>query len=366
MKSHPLSALGRRRFLTLSAAAALAPRSQVAAAPQESMIACLQPGIWEKVESTVDAALAAIAAAPGPNGELGLGESHPASTAMCVMAFLSRGHAPGHGKYGEILEKAVDSVMACQDFSGAIGFRSGNGLTYMHAMSGLMLGEVYGRTRHGQSLRIREAIIKALAVTRKAQSSIKATASHKGGVRYFNNLTDSDLSVTGWHFMFYRSAKNAEFDVPEAWVIEMLQFVYACKFGEDGFGYQPGRASSFAMTAVGLLCMTMAGKNDHPLAAACALALQKYPLQSVQDPNGFNWGGGNRIIYGMYYASLATAQMGGEYWKLYYPRLVHAHLSAPRNAQGMWEHQDMGMTLDTAFRILSLTPPCQLLPIFQR
>jgi hypothetical protein len=359
---HP--GLKRRRFLTLGTAAALAPFDRAAAAPRESMVSFLQPGVWKQVEETVDKALASIADAPGPNGELGLGESHPASTAMCVMAFLSRGHAPGHGKYGAVLEKAVDSVLAAQDPRGAIGYAGGNGLTYMHGMAGLMLGEVYGRTRAGQSLRIREAIIKALAVTRRAQTSPKQIASHKGGVRYFNNLFDSDLSVTGWHFMFYRSAKNAEFDVPESWVIEMLQFVNACKT-EGGFGYQPGRGASFAMTAVGLLCMTMAGKNDHPVAVETALDLQKFVLKPL-DPRGFNWGGGNRLVYGMYYASLAMAQMGGEHWRNYYPRLVHAHLSAPRTPNGLWQQEDMGVTLDTAFRILSLTPPCQLLPIFQR
>jgi hypothetical protein len=358
MKPPPFFHSGRRRFLALGAAAAILPHCRPALAREESLASCLAPGVWEKVESVVDKALAGIASIPGPNGELGPGESHPATTAMAVMAFLSRGHAPGHGMYGELLEKAVDSVLASQDLKGVIGIAYANYQTYMHAMSGLMLGEVYGLTRKGQSLRIREAIIKALAFTRRAQSAPKLAPSHKGGVRYFNNLSDSDLSVTGWHFMFYRSAKNAEFDVPEEWVNEMLQFVIACK-GPEGFGfcYQPARARSFAMSAVGLLCMTMAAKNDHPLAVSTALSLLKF------DPHGSQ----PYRVYGLYYASLAMAQMGGQYWRTFYPPLAEAYLADQINPNGIWSNSDiLPPVTGTAFRILSLTPPCQLLPIFQR
>jgi hypothetical protein len=157
--------------------------------------------------------------------------------------------------------------------------------------------------------------------------------------------------------MFFRSAKNAEFDVPEAWVTEMLQFVNACKSATGaGFCYQPGHSPSFAMSSVGLLCMTMVGRNDHPLAVSTAATLPRYDLRPGQ----------GRLVYGMYYASLAMAQMGGAYWARFFPGLVGAQLSEERRADGMWEHREMGVAMDTAFRILSLTPPCQLLPIFQR
>lgn len=87
--------------------------------------------------------------------------------------------------------------------------------------------------------------MKALAVTRKAQATPKQYAAAKGGVRYFNGFSDADLSVTGWHFMFYRSARNAEFDVPESWVMEMLQLVYACRSDAGGFCYQPNGHPSY-------------------------------------------------------------------------------------------------------------------------
>ncbi|HWB02721.1 MAG TPA: hypothetical protein VG796_06820 [Verrucomicrobiales bacterium] len=332
------------------------------------MASCLAPGVWEQVEAAVDRALAAMAASQKAGGDLG--EAHPASTAMAVMAFLSRGHVPGRGRYGDVLDKAVDSVLLAQDAEGVIGVRISNYIAYMHGMAGLMLGEVYGLTRGARSAIIRDAIVKALAITRRAQSTPKPNPSHKGGVRYFENLADADLSVTGWHFMFYRSAKNAEFDVPESWVAEMLQFVSACKAQGVvqrqgpapaqpgiGFAYQPGQSATFAMSAVGLLCMTMAGKNDHPLALSTADMLLRY------DPHGPE----RYRVYGLYYASLAMAQLGGEYWRKFYPRLVDAYLKDPLMPDGLWTNSDiLGPVIGTAFRVLSLTPPCQLLPIFQR
>ena len=322
------------------------------------MAACLAPGEWDRVESAVDKALAGLAAQQGPHGELGSAvESHPASTAMAIMAFLSRGHRPGHGTYGALLEKAVDSVLASQDTSGTLGSGANpNSMAYMHGMAGLMLGEVYGLARQGLSLRIRDAIVKALAVTRKAQATPKRNASAKGGIRYFYDFADADLSVTGWHFMFYRSAKNAEFDVPELWVTEMLQFVHACRSASGGFSYQPGGSPSFAMSAVGLLCMTMTGKNDHPQALATARFLLNFDYKTVLPYR----------VYGLYYASLAMSQMGGDLWKAFFPKLVAAQLADERDGTGLWAQSELTPVLGTAFRVLSLTPPCQLLPIFQR
>lgn len=108
------------------------------------------------------------------------------------------------------------------------------------------------------------------------------------------------------------------------------------------------------MSAVGLLCMTMTGKHDHPMAVATARTLKDQDF----DERG-------RRVYGMYYASLACA-VGGRYWTDFYPRLVEVQLADPRAENGVWQNAEMGAVLDSAFRILSLTTPCQLLPIFQR
>ena len=175
-------------------------------------------------------------------------------------------------------------------------------------------------------------------------------------MRYFTSRHDADLSVTGGHFLFYRSAKNAEFDVPEEWINKMMVYVKACMTADGGFAYQPGNPPSLAMTSVGLLFLAMTGRQSHPVAQAAARQVLGYDYLNV-----------TRRDYSLYYASLAMSQMGGEYWREFYPRLVEAQLGQPESGNGLvGSAGDMGPVLSSAFFLLSLTPPCQVLPIFQR
>src|SRR5438105_3002861 len=44
----------------------------------------------------------------------------PAATGLAVMAFLSAGHVPGEGKYGDVIEKGVRWVLKAQQPNGLI------------------------------------------------------------------------------------------------------------------------------------------------------------------------------------------------------------------------------------------------------
>ena len=62
--------------------------------------------------------------------------------------------------------------------------------------------------------------------------------------------------------------------------------------------------------------------------------------------------------------------MGGEYWDEFYPQLVRTLLKAQR-PDGSWfmkQGNDVryGTAYMTALTVLALTPPYQMLPIFQR
>ncbi|MES2706042.1 MAG: hypothetical protein V4726_05500 [Verrucomicrobiota bacterium] len=348
----------RRRFLTAGAGALLPSGGggTRAGAAEEALAACLPPGRWREVEAKVDGVLEALSRLVLPSRALGTGQDQqPAATAQIIMAFLSRGHAPGKGKYGAVLEKALDYVLSTQDAQGVFSTQGmTQNATYHHAISGLMLGEVYGLTGKAQAVRVREAIVKALAVSRRSQLATPGGA----GMRYFTKPREADLSVTGAHFLFYRSAKNAEFDVPEAWVNQMLMYVKACAVGDGEFGYQPNNIPSLAMTSVGLLFLAMTGRQDHPVAEAAARQVLVYEYGP----------GTQRRAYSLYYASLAMSQMGGKYWREFYPRLVEAQLDLEGTVDGLVPNTDheMGPALGNAFYILSLTPPCQVLPIFQR
>ena len=78
----------------------------------------------------------------------------------------------------------------------------------------------------------------------------------------------------------------------------------------------------------------------------------------------------DRYHYSAYYCSQAMFQLGGEYWARFYPPLAKT-LITHQNANGSWQPEKgndsrFGNAYTTALTVLALTPPYQLLPIYQR
>jgi hypothetical protein len=79
----------------------------------------------------------------------------------------------------------------------------------------------------------------------------------------------------------------------------------------------------------------------------------------------------DRYHYGAYYASQAMFMLGGEPWKQFYPQLAETLVDNQSNA-GFWQPESaendamFGNCYTTSLAILALTPPYQLLPIYQR
>src|SRR5881394_3006172 len=100
------------------------PTNQLSKATEpKSLMAALPPAKWQQVEKSVDRGLAWLASQQGADGSFPtLPQGQPAVTSFCVMAFLSRGHQPGVGPYGERLNRAIDFVLSCQLTNGLISF----------------------------------------------------------------------------------------------------------------------------------------------------------------------------------------------------------------------------------------------------
>jgi hypothetical protein len=63
---------------------------------------------WKNVDDGVDRGLAWLASQQRADGSFPTMESgQPAVTSLAVMAFLSRGHMPGDGPYGNRLDRAI-------------------------------------------------------------------------------------------------------------------------------------------------------------------------------------------------------------------------------------------------------------------
>jgi hypothetical protein len=350
-------------------------------------------GKWREVEVSVDRALAWMAAQQAADGSFPtLPQGQPGVTGLCVMAFLSRGHQPGHGPYGRQLERAVDFVLSCQMTNGLFSFmvpetkfqlwKPSHTAVYNHAVSGLMLGEVYGSVNGGRADNVRKAIGRALELTLHMQALPKRFPFDKGGWRYLHRLppggADSDLSVTGWQLMFLRSARNAEFQVPETPIDEALEYVRRCWDPRKGVFYyalagESDVISSRGMMGAGILSLCLGGQHRDPIGLAAGDWLLAHPFGQFDEVIRRTRGGGapDRFYYSCYYCSQAMAQLGGRYWEQFFPPMVNALLSA-WTSDGSWPPESgsnnriWGNLYSTSLAVLSLTPPYQLLPVYQR
>src|SRR2546422_7185237 len=79
------------------------PTNQVSnVATPKPLAAVLPPTKWRQVEESVDRALSYVASRQAADGSFPtIPAGQPGVTSLCVIAFLSRGHQPGLGPYGD-------------------------------------------------------------------------------------------------------------------------------------------------------------------------------------------------------------------------------------------------------------------------
>ena len=343
----------------------------------------LTPQQWQAVDGSVDRALVFLSKNQRADGSfVAPYMGQPAITALCTMAFLSRGHLPGQGRYGKQIDRAIDFVLSTQRHDGLLALiqpvsphrllRPSHTAVYNHAIAGLLLAEVYGMSGAERAKRIRRAVSKALTLTRTYQQGPKRYVSDEGAWRYHfrTGHSDSDLSVTGWQLMFLRAARNAGFDVPEHQISEAMGYVRRCFDRKKGtFLYAlhgRERFVSRGMAGAGILSLSLGGEHNSDIAH---IAGRWILTQSFARYNG-RIGEVDRYHYSAYYCSLAMFQLGGEYWAKFYPPLART-LLRHQGRDGSWQAESgpdgqFGNCYTTALMVLALTPPYQLLPIYQR
>ncbi len=348
--------------------------------PTESLASALTPQAWTRVEGAIDRALDWLSRQQNRDGSFAAPDSaQPAATSLAIMAYLSRGHLPGEGPYGPLLDHGIDFVVHCQHpngmlaLAGAGSSSTGKTANYNHAIAALMLTEVYGMTDPTRAARLKPAILAALEFTRQNQTQPKDDPTDRGAWRYLGaaSRSDSDLSVTAWQIMFLRSAKNAEFDVPKQFIDDAIGFVRRCWDDSQGIFYYKKSGTehrwSRGMFGAGILSLAMAGEHQTRIAQRAGDWLLGHPYRRF----GEQIGSGDRFFYSTYYCSQAMAQLGGRHWNQFFPAMVNALLAGQR-ASGDWppepygSDRNFGNAYTTAMAVLSLTPPLQLLPVYQR
>jgi len=361
----------------------------------------LEPDEKELVDRTVDHALEYLAGHQNNDGSFQSPPmARPAITGLCIMAFMSRGHRPGEGRYGSLMEKAIDYILGFQDQeTGAItpetsseSFFWTRAAAYTHAICGTALADVFpftGRYKfrtdankesetfrrdNERHERIEKAVRKALSFTRSQQMRPKQVAGESGGWRYIesNMRNDSDLSVTAWNIMFLHSAKKSGFKVPDSWVKSGLRFVhrtFSKKLG--GFVYvlaEPSaRHCTRATVGGGILCLLLGGEPVSQPVLDAASWIQQHSF----DQYNLSWPPGDRYHYSAFYCSQAMGLLGGSSFREFYPRLLHV-LAEHQHTDGSWDPESFssdtgyGEVFSTALAVLALSPPYQKLDTYKR
>lgn len=295
-------------------------------------------------------------------------------TSLAIMALASTGITPASaGPQGEAIRQGLSFVLRDdrQDKDGYFGNRDGSRM-YGHGITTLMLTEMLGMGGDAQQDRLIEARCqRGIDLILSAQQTSKLPQ-YRGGWRYTPNSNDSDLSVSVWHLLALRSAKNDGLQVPAdsiAQAIAYLQRSYTARLDARGvpaqtvagFSYLPDNGNpSFAMTAAGLLALQVCGEYESPLVAGAADWLLENPPKWKD----------RFFFYGTYYYAQGMYQRGGAHAEKA-EALVRELLLPRQDHEGSWsapggEELGAGKTYATSLAILSLSVKYHYLPIYQR
>jgi hypothetical protein len=347
---------------------------------------------WREVDVAVNRALAWLAAQQQADGSFPTTDKgQPGVTSLCMMAFIAHGHLPGEESYGRIIDRAADYILQCQKRNGLIALIArneaqisryvhhsfGGPIAYNHAISSLALSEYYGMGESERTERVQEGVEMALNATLLMQNWPKDRAVDQGGWRYIDDFDheDADLSITGWHLMFLRSARNAGFDVPNQPVDEAVAYVrrtFSEKYGAFGYTADHPDPRSRGMAGAGILALANAGVHDDPDSQRSAEWLLQNNFEKYNEylPFTQEWPN-DRYHYGLFQCCQGMYQLGGRHWEQFFPPVVKT-LLANQQADGSWPAEShfydaqFGNAYTTALAVLSLGAANELLPIYER
>lgn len=352
---------------------------------------------WTDVDESVERGLEWLAKQQQRDGSFPtMPYGQPGVTGLCVLAFLAHGHTPGAEPYGQVIEKGVSYIAACQKPNGLVALVApvgtelnrnvdrtvGGTALYNHGISSLTLSEVYSSTSDTSAEEIKAIIEKSIAASLIMQRWPKERDEDQGGWRYLDLIytdgepVDSNLSNTVWQMLFLRSAKNAGFDVPQDAIDGAVTFIKNCFYPRyQTFGLMPSELDhrTRGMSGAGVISLALAGMHDSTEARSAGdwILENDFEKYNVVEPFGQVGWLDDRYHYGVFYCTQATYQLGGHYWEEFFPPVVQVLLKN-QNPDGSWDAEShtsdnkYGNAYTTALMVLALGAPNQFLPVLQR
>jgi hypothetical protein len=328
--------------------------------------------ITAEAQRAIDAGLAYLARGQHADGSFGTNQHRGsvAITSLAGLAFMSGGHQPGRGRYGQAVRSAVRFVVD-QEQADRPGFLHNRGAPlhgpmYSHGFGTLFLAEVHGMIpERALRRRVREVLERAVQLIIRTQNG-------EGGWRYQPQPQDADISVTICQIMALRAARNAGVAVPREVAEKCTRYVKQCQdlHGDGGFRYmRHGGPTGFARTAAGVVALYSAGiykdqavtKGLDYLLNRCKPGDQRLNGMARQDM-------AMHYYYGHYYAVQAMWTAGDRYWSQWYPAIRDELLNHPDRdrAEGSWYDRRICPHYCTAMACIVLQVPNNYLPILQR
>lgn len=295
-----------------------------------------------------------LASQQNPDGSMGstLYHRNPAVVGLAGLAFLAEGSAPGRGRYGEHINRAVKFLIENTSDNGYIngGDSSTHAPMYGHGFAALFLAEVYGMSHEPQ---LRAKLSASIRLIINSQN-------REGGWRYEPEPNEADISVTVCQIMALRAARNAGIFVPKDTVDECIKYVVACQNQDGGFKYQiiRGSPSEFARSAAAVVAMQSAGVYE-----GRTIERGLRFVRMFRPDSGFLRHEAH-YFYGHYYAAQAMWHAGGEHWNSWFPA-VRDDIINRQLGDGSWA-DPYSHEYGTAMACIILQLPNGYLPIFQR
>jgi hypothetical protein len=351
-----MPAASRRTFIRRSAAClgalavpALARGQQAPLDPEMAAALLVKP----ETQAAIDRGLAWLGARQNEDGSFG-GSGYSRNVAvvsLAGMAFLSAGHTPGRGDYGQHVNRTISYVLQASDDSGFVceSAYTSHGPMYDHGFATLFLAEVYGMS---PDTLIREKLARAVRL-------IVTTQNPDGGWRYQPKASEADISVTICQVMALRAARNAGIYVPNETIDRCVDYVKRSQNADGGFMYMlTGGPSRFPRSAAGVVALYSAGIYEgDEIKRGLDYLMQHLPAAE-------DFSRDTHAMYGHYYAAQAMWQAGGEHWQKWYPA-VHDVLLRQQQDDGSWMDL-ICPEYGTAMACIILQMPNNYLPIFQR
>ena len=315
----------------------------------------------------------------------------PAVAALCGLAFLGSGSAPGRGRYAVEISRIIDFILSCsikpltktsahaapQTSSALKAYLTRNHLT-LSEISGLIAnvqtrGEktLYG---HGYSILFLSEAYSAFpredifTTIKNAVELIIRTQNTAGGWRYLPQpALLADISVSTCMLSALRAAANVGVSIPSEVISRAQDYILTLQNDDGGFRYtaQQG-ASGYSRTAAAIHALQVTGLLHSPELERALDYLERQILSKEDASLPINqpsyW------AYGQFYTALVlwrlkTDRQRQNIWNVFFERYKREVIERRSSSTGLWE-SSASKEAESALILCAFEIPLERTPFF--